>query len=384
MADKLKNISILIPDGENLMTIRVIQCLSQIRGIKIYVLSTRKYATIRFSRFVTKFIYRPENNNVSDWVAHINNVTEKYSIDVIMPVFETGIRKLVENRNLLIYASKVLIPKTPEQFEIARNKWLLYLQLEKIGVPSPKSYDLIGGKLDSKELLKLNFPALIKPKWELQGGGKGIRKLSNLRDLENFQRINKHKDYFFIQEYNKGKDLGCNVLCKDGEILAYSIQLGTLFQDQEFKPQIGLEMIQEDSVYKATQKLMKSLKWTGVAHIDFLYDQDKREFFVLEINPRYWLTLQASIISGVNFPWLYCLAVLGEEFEMPLYKKIEYLDLKGLFKTIRKNPLFLLKIKFIWNNTPIKFMFQDPFMNFYHLAWSIKNKIYKKNWIEIN
>jgi predicted ATP-grasp superfamily ATP-dependent carboligase len=372
MNNNQKNISVLIPDGEIPMSLRVVQCLSEIQGVEMYVISSTRNTSARFSRYVKKYFYRKEQENTKAWFDLINDLTNRYAIDVVMPVFETTVRTFIENKHLLQDQDKFLLPETLKHFEKARNKWLLHRQLEELHIPSPRSFDLAGNGLNSFDLSILNFPVIIKPKAEVQGGGKGIVKFNDVHELEAFRKNNSLNSSYILQEYFQGLDLGFNVICKKGEVLAYTIQLGTLFEESEFKPQIGLRMIDEDNVLLAGKKLLKALEWTGVAHIDFLYNPENNEFVVLEINPRYWLTLQASTLSGVNFPWLYCQTVIGEQLDFKGYSKTEYLELRGLWKMLGTKPFYLLNFVLHWKKSPLKYFVKDPIMTIYHLFYSLK------------
>ena len=78
-----------------------------------------------------------------------------------------------------------------------------------------------------------------------------------------------------------------------------------------------------------TKKLMKSLNWSGVANIDWRYDENNKVFKIIEINTRFWLSTDASSIAGVNFPYLYCLSSLGNEIKLQKTESISYLSLEG-------------------------------------------------------
>ena len=293
-----------------------------------------------------------------------------------MPVFQDAIKEFIANKTLLEGVDKLLIPHSLEQFNNAKNKWYLHKQLEELGIPSPRSYDIADPDFKLERISQIDFPILIKPKYEKVGSGTGIIKFSTRKELETYLKQNRSNNHVMLQEYFPGLDLGCNVICKNGDILAYTVQLGTLFEENEFAPQIGLKMIDEENVHSAVTRLMTALQWTGVAHIDFHYNPESKKFVVLEINPRYWHTLLASTFSGVNFPWLYCQAVLGRRFEMPEYKKIEYLELKGLFKKVRDKPLYLLKLRTIWKVSPIKYFIKDPVMAVNQFILSLKIRLF--------
>lgn len=371
-----ENISILIPDGEHPLSIRVVQCLSEVKDVKIFILAANKYASIRFSRHVTKFIYYEKSDGLEDWLSNLNYLVRKYNIDVIMPVFQDTIKGFIANKSLLEGVDKMLIPSSLEQFNNAKNKWYLHKQLEELGIPSPRSCDVDDPEFEPERISHMDFPVLIKPKYEMVGSGKGIIRFNTRKELETYLEQNNSISQVMLQEYFPGLDLGCNVICRNGDILAYTVQLGTLFEENEFAPQIGLKMIYEENVRFAVTRLMKALQWTGVAHIDFHYNPESKKFVVLEINPRYWHTLLASTFSGVNFPWLYCQTVLGRSFEMPGYKKIEYLELKGLYKKVLDNPLYLLKFRTIWRVSPIKYFIKDPVMAVNQLILGLKIRLF--------
>ena len=149
------------------------------------------------------------------------------------------------------------------------------------------------------------------------------------------------------------------MLCENGKLLAFTMQKGTLWSDEPFSPQIGLEFFYNQELYDNVNKLMQSLNWNGVANIDIRFDNSTKKYLVLEINPRFWETTEASEIAGVNFPYLYCLASLNK-WSPPNYKHVKFLNLLGLSKTVKSNKLFLLKLKFILKNTSIKYYIKDP------------------------
>jgi predicted ATP-grasp superfamily ATP-dependent carboligase len=52
--------------------------------------------------------------------------------------------------------------------------------------------------------------------------------------------------------------------------------------------------------------LMTALKWHGVAMVEMKRDQRDGEYKLMEINPKFWGSLDLSIAAGVNFPYLAC------------------------------------------------------------------------------
>jgi len=123
---------------------------------------------------------------------------------------------------------------------------------------------------------------------------------------------------------------------------------------------------------KEIENLMRSLEWSGVANIDLIYDTNNDVFKILEINPRFWATLDASLTAGVNFPYLYCLASLGEKIEDIKYNFLEYLSFKGLVKALRADKRLIFNFYFIFNNTQLRFVLNDHKLNIYRIYIRIK------------
>lgn len=370
MLDK-KN-SILIPDGEAPVLMMVLNCLSEVKGLKIYVMSDEADIPMKHSKNVHKFSYYPKSNNETDFINNLNNEVKKYNIDLVMPIFEHAIRIILKNINLISFSNKLALLPSYKNFNTANNKGLLNKHLEKHGLPFPKTRIIEkGASVDTK---KINYPVLVKPT-EGIGGGVGIYVYRKESGLLEFLNSDKFDCTYIIQDYVEGYDIDCSVLCKNGKILAYTIQKPNMFGSSEYAPQLAFNFLDNNELYNDVEKLMKTLNWSGVAHLDMRYDKNSKEFKVIEVNPRFWGSVEASLFAGVNFPHLYALASLGQDFSLPKYKHIKFMLLKGLVKSIKNDKRNLFKLKFIFNNTPIKFMLNNPKPTLYRFSNFFMRKI---------
>jgi D-aspartate ligase len=353
---KVKKISVLIPDGEEAFLLDIVNCLSLAKNLKIFVMSAEKSSPMRYSRFIEKYTYYPKSTDI-DWIKNIDAEIEKHNIDLILPVYEIGFNRLLTNQNTLMCKDKLCSLPSLDNFNTARNKDLLYLHMKANNLPCPKSTNVKPNKLPNIDNLKM--PIIAKPV-DGFGGGLGIEIFRSLKDTNSFFNRNTFASHYLVQEFIEGYDIDCSVLCKDGKILVYTIQKGNLQGKNEFAPNIGVEFLNKNELYDVVEKLMKSLNWSGVAHIDMRYDINDGTYKVIEINTRFWLTIEASVLAGVNFPYLYCLSSLKKDFEIPKTNLSSFLTLKGLVKKIKTNPSFIFKFNYIFNNTSFKFFMRDP------------------------
>ena len=59
-------------------------------------------------------------------------------------------------------------------------------------------------------------------------------------------------------------------------------------------------------------RLLKALNWTGVAMVEFKIDRRDNTAKLMELNGRFWGSLQLAIDAGVDFPYLLYQVMEGE------------------------------------------------------------------------
>lgn len=367
-----KRFSVLIPDGERRHLESVVYCLSQISGIEIHVMSNKKDDPLRYSRFVSSYTVYPMTENEKQWMSYLNSELEKNNIDILLPVFEERIKTLIKYKKQLKNEKALVALPSLQSFDTANRKELLSRHLKLNNLQGPDSIYIAPGSYGQIKTSSLSFPLLAKPT-EMTDSGKGIQLFRNRVELDYFFMQQTNGVSYLLQKFIDGYDLGCNVLCKNGHVLAYTIQKGNLWDNKSpYSPQIGLDFLYEEEVLSIVMKLMKSLNWSGVANVDMLYDEKNNEFHILEVNPRYWSTLDASLIAGVNFPYLQCLTAIGERFEIPSYANVGYLNLKGIMVRLKQDKTLLFKYSFLKKNTTLRYIIRDPMPMAYRLLRRVK------------
>ncbi|HEY1576177.1 MAG TPA: ATP-grasp domain-containing protein [Terracidiphilus sp.] len=301
--------SVLIPDvDDDLISIPVAQCLTDAEEIDIHGLSRHKSRSLQLSNLFTSFDQMDEFA-LSGWLRRIDEVVARRRIDIVLPVTDVAIRALSEHRHVLACAGKVARLPEPSVFDVATNKASLALFMKDHDIPHPPTVVLAAGARRSERLSTLAFPVLAKPPF--LSGGDGIRRFENAEDLDSFLSRQMKEQEWIIQEFIPGVDIDVNVLCKDGQIVASTVQHAIASSSTPFSPAIGIEFKYDSVAMDIVKRLIEQLGWSGIAHIDMRLDARTKIPLVLEINGRYWLTLLGSLRAGVNFPLLACEATLG-------------------------------------------------------------------------
>lgn len=68
-----------------------------------------------------------------------------------------------------------------------------------------------------------------------------------------------------------------------------------------------------------SDQLLQSAKWTGVAMIEFRVTPEGKPF-LMEINPRFWGSLQLSVDSGADFPSMLVDLYVGKQISPKSYR----------------------------------------------------------------
>ena len=363
---------VLIPDGNSTWALTVINCLSNIADYKLFILSDKKRTATKFSKHISFYKYF-ERTTDEEWLEHISKVIVDQSISIIIPIAEAEIRFLINNEHRLPKSVKVIPLPESNSFETAINKHKLSHFLNEQNLPHPKFKYLSSFETYKSETFDLEFPVLLKPLD--QKGGDGIMKFSTLEQLDIYLNANSNFEGLFVQEFIEGYDIDCSVLCLNGKILTHTIQKGNLEGHNSFAPQLGFNFLNNDELLIVVKQLMQALNWSGVAHIDLRYDENTNDYKIIEINARFWGSVEGSKFAGINFPDLAIQLAMYNTIENTRYQEIEFMRLKGVLKSIKRKPSFMFKRNFMLNNSETISFLKDPFPTCYRFVAWLKRRL---------
>jgi biotin carboxylase len=356
-----KNLRILIPDAESGHTMSVVRCLGSIKGWKLHFLARSSNTALKYS-FRTQTFKLSVNNSQNDLLIDtILKEAKKVSADIIFPVEEPAHMLISRYLHQINRDFKTPPISHVDTYHKSINKWNLAQVCKTNNIPCPRTHLLSSADDTGNILIELGLPLLAKP--ILGNGGIGILMIKETKQLEQF--IDTHsKAYdqkYILQEYIEGYDIDCSLLAKDGQILAFTIQKGFISRSGNFQASAGIQFLYEPDVYEVVSNLMESLNFSGIAHIDLRYDQKEKKFKIIEINARYWGSLTGSLMAGINFPYYACLTGMGEQFETPKYKCIQYVECFTAIKTLIKDLFTFSRSPIKFKETDLKYLFSDPF-----------------------
>jgi predicted ATP-grasp superfamily ATP-dependent carboligase len=293
-------LNVLVLDGESGLTTKVVRSLAAAGRLwSIHVLARSASASrtsLAWSRHVASFRVCTAADDDA-YSAAIYQMAADIGAAVILPVTEATALFCIRHRQALERVARLAPLPTAEAFITAIDKGLLGSLLARADVPHPRTCLACDASLT-----EFRYPLVIKPR--RADGGYGIVKVESPHQLEQELR-RRASDQLCVQEHIEGADMGCSLLAHQGDILAWTTQQG-LRRSRPFSPFSELRLEPFTAVYDVTAKLMRTLNWSGVAHVDLRLDSRTGQPLVLEVNGRFWASLWASTMANVNFPDLAC------------------------------------------------------------------------------
>ena len=240
----------------------------------------------------------------------LRNLTASEEIDWVFPTTEITSQLILLNRDCL---NSARLPfANLEQVMSLADKWRLIQLAQRLNISYPTSNYYASAKaFDESILADLQFPLVVKPtqsrrwlgdRWlstavhVAHSAQELIELLSSKEYLRNFP--------FMLQEFIPGHGAGVFALYNQGQPIVFFAH-----QRLREKPPRGGVSVLSCSVppnpllVNVASQLLDAVEWHGVAMIEFKIAPDGTPY-LMEVNTRFWGSLQLAIDAGVDFPSL--------------------------------------------------------------------------------
>jgi len=277
---------VLVTDADQKHALAAVRALGR-EKVDVHAGATTRHALAFLSRYChQKVIYPSPTTSEKEFVQFLKDYTRREKIDVLLPVGY--------HANVLASKYKETISKCVhvaisdyDQMLTASDKAKTMVLAESLGIRTPKTYHSIE-QIES-------YPVVVKGTTGT-GAVKYVNSPAELRHLDIRNVI--------IQEYIRGDGFGFYGLFCYGKPRAIFMHK----RRREF-PITGGASTAAESYYDGRLKeqsiqLLSTLMWHGVAMVEMKRDKRDREYKLMEINPKFWGSLDLSIQAGVNFPYL--------------------------------------------------------------------------------
>jgi len=309
--------TVLVTDGEQRSALAVVRSLGR-AGHRVLVASSHARPLAGASRWSAASLTVPDPlHDPEAFRAAITAAVLSQSVSVVVPITEAAHLALLPARHRLEPA--VLAAGSFESFARAADKALVLQLAASLGIAVPRQVAIDAlppsGRLDTGTL---RFPVVVKPSRSV-GEADGLRQKLGVRHAEDAARLRdivaalpRAAFPVLVQERIVGPGLGIFVLRWQGRTVARFAHRRL----REKPPSGGVSVLSESvpgepELLADAEALLAALNWEGVAMVEFKRDAATGRHYLMEINGRFWGSLQLAIDAGVDFPRLLVEAALG-------------------------------------------------------------------------
>jgi biotin carboxylase len=285
--------SVLVLAAEPGISLRVLHCL-QASGCEIHILAEGPARYLRWATGYASF----RTFEIDGWTdmatqaAELDAAAAAWRADILVPADPTATRLVINMREHL---RTVCFPLPPRPlFHRLNNKFAFSELAHDLGLPCPRTVFLGSREEISLGLLEreIGYPMVIKP--SDQSNAQGVVVAYSPDDVIRDVVDNTAYAYagLIAQEYIPGSDIDLSLLAKDGEVLASTTQR---------RDASGIHFVDCPALREMGAALARATGLTGVAHIDARLDSRDGSVQMVECNPRFWSSINASLYCGLNF-----------------------------------------------------------------------------------
>lgn len=304
----------LVTDGEERAALAVVRSLGA-AGHDVHVCSVHRRSLAGASRFCRSEKRLPDPLQTPDaYAASLRDHVSAVDATVVIPITDASL--------LAVLASSEALPACipfPD-LDIVRSvsdKAAVMETARRVGIAVP-AQEIAH---DATELARLapvlRYPVVLKPARSVVIDNDRrlkltVRHADSMAQLRNKARLLDPAAYpLLVQQRVEGVGIGIFLLLWEGRVLA-SFSHRRL---REKPPAGGVSVYRESiamdpDLLSRSCQLLDAFSWRGVAMVEYKVDRDGKPY-LMEINGRFWGSLQLAVDAGVDFPVLLLAAARG-------------------------------------------------------------------------
>jgi predicted ATP-grasp superfamily ATP-dependent carboligase len=263
------------------------------------------------SRYCAKKVCYPSPlEDMEAFQASLLDEITKGGYRVLFPMTDVTMLLVAQMRKALAPLVRLPIP-SEEQIELAQDKRHVLLLAQQLGIACPDTFLLREGESLANVARRVRYPVVIKPRFSrcLRDGKWVSGNVRYAYDPEalaaQYHESHRQIPDPLVQEKIEGEGRGVFLLVWNGELKA-----AFCHRRLREKPPWGGASVYRESIPSDNELLEKSfsllqeLGWQGPAMVEFKVDRRDGQAKLMEVNGRFWGSLQLAIDAGINFPLL--------------------------------------------------------------------------------
>lgn len=292
----------LVLDAQMRNSLAVIRSLGK-SGLKVDAAEETRFATGFFSKYCeSKYVYPNPSKETEEFIDYLLDLVKRNDYEMIFPITDNTVLPIVSRKDEFSEHTIVPFPDYSTLIKAMNKENTIRTAIEN-GISVPKTYFV--KIVEDLEFDELEYPLILKP--VRSSGSRGVALCNNKGELiAKFRHISNKYGPLLVQEYiPQGGEIGVYTLFNaKSKPVALSVQKRIRSYPVSGGPSTLRETIRDDELVSLSFKLLRAMNWYGLAMVEFRIDSRDGTPKLMEINPRFWGSLQLSILAGADFPYM--------------------------------------------------------------------------------
>ena len=303
--------TVVVTCGEQRSALALTRSLGR-AGYRVIVCSSHRSPLAASSRHATSVTRVPDSSGDPEgFVAAVARLTESSGAGMLIPMTDSACTAIIRHRDVL---GAVRIPLPPSEAYLAiSDKRSLFERARALGLRTPAQQLVPSAEgTAGLELDTLRFPIVLKPSRSVATTDEGrllkvgVTHAASESQLRGLLTAYPPEAYpILLQQRVIGPGVGQFFLVDEGQPIAEFAHKRL----REKPPSGGVSVYRESipidrALADQSMALLRSYGWQGVAMVEYKLDSTTGDAYLMEVNGRFWGSLQLAIDAGVDFPRL--------------------------------------------------------------------------------
>jgi predicted ATP-grasp superfamily ATP-dependent carboligase len=304
---------ILVTDGDYKNTLGIVRALGQ-QGHEVSVVSQKRAELSACSKFCCSVEPVPPLTK-GTFAGEVLKVLQRTKYDLLIPVGYLSTLAAAKSKEQISALTRLEVAEA-EKIEFAADKKRVRELALELDLNAPLSF-YPSSEEEAQQLSdRLSYPVVLKPASESLPKGVRIVKAQEafLGKYKNLKASwpRSSPELPMIQSFAPGYGCGFFALYQNGTCKRIFMHRRIREYPASGGASCCAESFYDPELKDAGIKLLDALNWHGVAMVEFRYDPEEKKYALLEINPKFWGSLDLALAAGVDFPGYLCAMAKGE------------------------------------------------------------------------
>lgn len=247
-------------------------------------------------------VYQPDDRR---WKAALISLMDREAFDLVIPCTDPSLIPLQMHQSELESHGRLYV-LSDDAFRLASDKLAANALARSLGVKLPRGHVVAQIAQIEQVRAELVLPLVLKPQWSYDRVTVGRRR--SVRMVDCWDELDRALEEMLpagpvaVQEFFRGRGVGVELLLCDGEPLLefQHIRLHEPLQGGAGSYRESTALTPE--LREAAVALLKAVRYTGVAMVEFKVNPQTGQWVFIELNGRFWGSLALAVAAGADFP----------------------------------------------------------------------------------